>query len=1244
MTPGTRQRLTQAAVLAVVVGLGVWGYGRVVRPDRTLLARYADQRLKAIFGDGVTYERVDIDLVHGVTIHGLEVRTTATQQPTLVADFVSVQHDLVSLASGSYVPVRLDIRGARWIMHETVDGVELDFPFHLDTKGSGGRIPEIRVDGAELLCRARPGSTRLRANAVIRLADIDLAVVPHADGRLRVEGSFTPKDLGHDDVRVRISGWADPDADRLDLGAAWNPLRLEKPLLQILAPDLAEKLANRGFEAGRLTVSLHRDPHVRKGTLEVDALWEGAVQMSLESVPGGEMIDARTREQLEALFRRAELDVGVSARGIDVRRLVSSIGQGRVKARGFISEDGQEVRLLVEVRGVRFEDPALRQALGPEGRAVFDQFEPTGEISADLRFLKEPGSEPTWEADVTLEDASFRYKGTPSPDGEPVGFPYAMEQATGRIHFAPGEVRFDDIVGFNGSATVRILGDHRRAWTGGETGRILLTDKGADIRLTIQATDVPVDETLARAIEAGELRGFLDRFHVDGTIEEIDVDVISIPGVDERAQTEVRVRFEDEKFQYADFPLPLEGVSGEAQLRRPLQPDGSRGRTLAVRVTGHLEQAPVSIEVHADLAAKHGRIAVHGQGVALDGAVADTVLSAPVTHGGLSTVWRYLAPRGRADVVADLPLADDPAPLRFDVTLHGASIRLDAEHAPHPLAFEDLTGRLRVDGDVATIEKVAGRLGETPVRVDGRIEGGPEGRWDLVVDTDRLRLDEDLLSALPYYEGESTLLPGGLSIEPGGHVAFTLHLVRAPGPDGHLEASVDTHEVDARLRLPGGSVLAVRGRRLAVENRHVTLEDLRGEARGVAIDVRRVTVGDGRLEGGFLLHLDAFEAPEDLLVLAPEAARDVLAKVLQGRALSSQGLRVQAAPDGSVRIEGDLVVMAPKGGPIGTTPRGRLDLAPLLVRPDAETNASVLSGLVRLEGLDLGDEAPVSHLDGEAQIERLVLGDTTEGVVTLRARGMQLLGIGGRDLVVPLRWHAGILRAGPIRGALAEGRLGGEMVAHTIEPRAYEGRLALDDFQVGRVREDLAPTGPPYTGLGTLWVRFENRGGRAEDLLAEGELNVRQGDLGKLPGVANLEALAHQLLAAPNPPRFERAHAVFSLRDRRLTFSHLDLAGPLFDMPGHGTVDLSGTADLEFTPDFLKSLLLPGALQLPGVGRALGALLPERVLYVVRVQGDLETAEPKLVPLPGLGIRREEPAGGIALPDPPARRLPRWFR
>ncbi len=927
-----RQRLIQASILAVVVAAGYGAYTRITRPDPQMLARLAMKQLHDIFGPHVTTGPMDVDLIDGVIIPRLEVRNPAWPGgPTLSARWVKIEHDVVALASGAYVPTWIHIQDATIWTVETEDGIRLAFPFELEAPGRGGTIPRLDLDGGSIHLKPRPGSPHLRASPPIVLGDLEVHVRPEPTGRVRIEGSFTPVDLGHDDVTVEVTGWADPDAHRLELGAVWRPLRVNDALLAALSPQLAAQLGDLGIDEGALTVSLTREPRAGEGEIEVSARFEGTVVEPPQKLPGGILVDARTREQVAEVFQRARIDLRLSERGIDIGRLAPELPEGSIEATGFIADDGRTVDLMVVFKGVRFQDETIRKVLGPEGELVYDEFEPRGVIDVTLHIRKEPGSEISWDAYATIDDGAFRYVGTRNAEGQPQGFPYEMSQVSGVIYFQKDLVQFEDIVGFNGGATVRILSHRDHAWTGGETGRIKLTDAGPDIRITVEAVDVPVDATLQEAIEGSEVGPLLDRFEVEGILDRVLVDVIRDPLRDEGAPAQVRVEFSNERFRYLDFPLVLDDVTGVATMTRPPLPEGGRGHRVTVDVAGEADGAPVSVRADVDLLHKRGRLRVEATNVPLEGEVAQTINTAPLTREGIASVWRYLDPRGRADVLADLPLEDDPDPLQLKIRLLGAAVRLDAEEAELPLVVTDLDGVIAVSGDVVTLEDLRGKLGDDPVRIDGTIRGGTEGEWDLTVKTERLRLDLDLLRRLPHYLGEEHLLPGGLELESGGHLALTLRLRRQAGPGETLHAEVETREVDARLRLPQGSTLALRGKRLAVVGGDVTIEGMRGEAPGIVVKVDTLTAGDGPLVGSFDLVLDEFRTAKGILALAPESTRAFLGQWLESRVLSTEGIHVRTRPDGSVRVDGPLGVLAPEGATEDGSPRGELVFDGLVV-------------------------------------------------------------------------------------------------------------------------------------------------------------------------------------------------------------------------------------------------------------------------------------------------------------------------
>ena len=248
-------------------------------------------------------------------------------------------------------------------------------------------------------------------------------------------------------------------------------------------------------------------------------------------------------------------------------------------------------------------------------------------------------------------------------------------------------------------------------------------------------------------------------------------------------------------------------------------------------------------------------------------------------------------------------------------------------------------------------------------------------------------------------------------------------------------------------------------------------------------------------------------------------------------------------------------------------------------------------------------------------------------------------------MTVPLVCKDGILRVDRLTGSVSGGRLVGRIAVHTRAPVAFEGSLRLEGLSLERLVADVGNGRPEIRGTAVLDVEFQSRSGAFRDFTASGTVSVCDGDLGDLPVIANIPALFASLLPFSKPPTFERAHLEFTVSDEAVEATSLTLSGPLFDMHGFGTLDFLGNVDLTLTPQFLKSFLLPGSLQLPRVRDVLG-LLREDSLYVVRVRGDVANAKPILVPFPMLGPRRNAPPEfqGTPFEGAPARRVPKWFR
>jgi hypothetical protein len=1248
-----RIRLVQAIALATLVAGAYLAYRGVVGPDPKTVLRFAEDRLASIFGPRVEYDAFRIDLVEGVEILGLKVYDPRTTGPTLEARRVALKHDVLALSSGVYVPEDIEIQGARILMHETESGLEADFPFTLTGDDEAhAPIPAIRIEDATILVRARPGSTRLAEGTVLVLRDVALAVTPRPDATLSIEGGLYTTNLGQDDVRIRLEGTGDARADTLDMVAVWDPLELTPALLATLAPDIAKPLRGSQSSRGRLEVTLTRHPGpqgpvLTAGEIRVAARWIGEVRMDLADLPGGDSFDEATLERLRELFGTGVVDLQVAEGSVEVKALTTQVGSATVRASGRIEQGGERLRFDFEVRGLRLDDPVIRRAIGKEASGVLDDFELRGTAQADIRLLKEPGRDLAWEVDAEVVDADVRVLGPPTPEGRRDGFPYPIHHVNGKLRVRPGAVWFDGFEGRNGARTfVRLLPNaDRTSWAGEETGRIRFTEHGPDVRLSAEAVDVPVDADLRDAVAQSDFYEMWDRFRIGGVLDKIEVDLVRVAGKDVKLNSELRITLDGEEFAWSRFPMPLRDVRGVVTHRRPLV-DAARGRVYDVDARARTWDgdpgADVTVRLTMDEVADAGRLHVTGKGVRLEGTLGETILQSELTRGGLADVWRFLAPEGLVDVDGEFPLGEDPSPIRIQGTLLGASLAVGAGGGAEPFRLTDLRGRVTaVDDHVTIVDEVVGLLEGAVVRVRGSVEGA-DGAWDLHVDTEPLPLTPRLVEGLGRLSEGGGFLPEDVKFESGGRVALSMHLRKAPG--GSPRADVVATGLDLTVRIADGPPLGLSGGRLTVKDGEVTAEGIVVRLPGLEARTTTGRIGPKGVTGRFAVRLSEFALTEEFLSLFPEDLRPGVSEWLGDRLATSDDLVVDIAPDGGVRVTGTLSIVAREGAPTGEGPRGSLAFRDVAISPTGPKGERVLSGTLRFLGFTMDPGVLLEDLRGDAVFDGLRVGDDPAGNVRLVALSGKVEGVRFRDLSVPLVWRDGILAADPISGVLSAGSLRGRFVVHTREPEAFEGDVSVVGFDLAQLRDDLAPTGPPLCGTGTARVAFQSRGGGLEDLTAAGRVSIRDGNLGDLPAIANLPSLLSRILPGDTPPVFERADVEFTIRQEVVHLDKIVLAGDLFEMPGKGTIDFSGFVDVTFTPDFIKSMILPGAMQVPVLGDVLEGVLQEDLLYAIRISGDLSTAEPELVLLPPLQGARSREFVGTGSPPPPPRRIPRLFR
>jgi hypothetical protein len=1258
-----KSRWLRAALLVVLVAGGVVFYRTTLRPDPRGLAAWAETALRGMFGPHVEHGEMEVDVLRGVRVRGLRVPRLPGSPgegdaPALSADEVVVQHDPLALLAGVLRLERIVLKGPLVSTHETEAGeIALDFWFEPPrAEGTAKQAPILGIEDGTFRLRSSPASKKFQPDRTLVIGDVNLVAGPDPTGRVRVDGSMRPEGVGLlPGESVEFGGQGDIASGTLEVTAAWRRLRLTEEVKALLAPELRARIDALQIEEGPhvLYVTVRRDPQLEAGRVRIVPDFQVTARLDVGMLPGGETIDARTREQLNDLFDRIGLSVRISGTDVEVKDLAASMAGGELYAQGVIRDGGRTVDIDLRITDLPLDDPALRRLIGED---AFASFRATGTAAATITLKRDAGGPFRWEAAIDLIDATLVYIGTvdlveKSPSGRPLmkGFPYEIRQCYGRIYADAQGVRFDEIKGRHGRARIRIRGSDEKSRSGDPTGYVRFLEEDTEFRLTIEAQDLAIDADLEAAVEGSEFAGLLDRFRPTGIVDRVLLDIVKRATLDQAAVVELELSSKRIDFVYGDFPILYDVAQADVTILRPVLPDGKRGKEFRVRARGTAAGGETTVVADLFPVERRGRVRVEGRGVRLDGALEQALLASEPGQGEMGDVWRFLRPSGTVDVVADMPAYDDPGPATYDVTLFDAQVTLgDPADPDGTLVVEEMAGRIRVTEDHVAIEEVVGKVADAPVTLTGTLEGGTEGRWDVQAASKDLRVTRGLLHVIEQSGTGGTVLPAGIEIRPGGRMDLDVRLRREPilEPENPppLVASVVVRRADVVARL-GELEMRVRGG-FSVDGEDVSVEDLLVEGRGIEIRIPKARVGPEGLRGALTARLTDVRMGPEVLGLLPEGIRETMADLTKDRLLQASDLLAEVDDAGAMTVRGGLGLTAPARSPPGGAPRGQVEFAPLSVSAPGPKGEREVRGRLLLQGLDLDVGTRIEEVTGALDLDHVRLGEEGEGGdgrATLTLETARVAGLRMKGAVIPLLWVNDLLTAGPLAASVYEGRLSGEVRVHTADPVAFEGRLAVDAISLAELTADLGGA-DTVRGTATLAIEFQSRGPEMRDLTAAGTATVCDGDLGDLPVIATIPALFGTISGSCNKPHFERAHVDFVVRDEMLEARHIHLAGPIFEMEGCGTLSFSGRVDVTFAPQFIKSFFLPGSLQIPVVEDVLG-LLREDPLYIVRVHGPVTDPETTLVPLPFILGRRRGPPEWEPTPFEGrlVRRVPRRF-
>ncbi len=426
-------------------------------------------------------------------------------------------------------------------------------------------------------------------------------------------------------------------------------------------------------------------------------------------------------EELSAVMHcaggRLRLD-GLEARSGEVE--IHAAGSGTLPALD------QDFEARLEVKHLSL-DAHLCDALAEKMRRLNDAFQPHGPATLYIACARHGGAW-TGLADGTPMRVSLRPEDVSMCF---VKFPYPIEHLAGALDFdfATRQLRVD-LAGFAGAQPVLIKG----TWQG--------EGPDAECRFDIASNDVPIDETLLKALPEAQQK-LTRSFRATGKAD-IKAHIRHEPGAAE-FRNEYHVRVHDATLLWDSFPYPLEQVRGILDIF----PKHWEFREFhAAHHGGNMDaHGHSTLTAAADGTRIQGiALEIIGHHVALDDDLRKGLTPLPK----LLNAWDKFRPNGRLNFIAAV---NHPTSLSYDLDVHVDAQGCAVEPVFFPYRLEQIGGQFHYHHHRLELAQLKAWHGDTLFTLGkGSVDLPPGGGYyaDLTrVQARDLQLDEDLIKALP---------------------------------------------------------------------------------------------------------------------------------------------------------------------------------------------------------------------------------------------------------------------------------------------------------------------------------------------------------------------------------------------------------------------------------------------------------------------------------------------------------------
>ncbi|HAU36304.1 MAG TPA: hypothetical protein DCX07_01120 [Phycisphaerales bacterium] len=837
---------------------------------------------------------------------------------------------------------------------------------------------------------------------------------------------------------------------------------------------------------------------------------------------------------------------------------------------------------LISLSVTDMELPRAENASGAMAEALtrlHKDYQPRGKVNFEGQFAR-------------LSDGSQRFRGAVRPAGMTVTyrhFPYRLENLTGEIAFSSDGTLRPDLSATRGDTKLRIRGEMPFSY-------------GGPSDLTVEVVNGRFDDDLRDALPK-EYRDTWDLVNPTGRAN-VHVRVVKKDADSPEQATVTLVLDGRAGCRYADFPYPVENVSGEIRITdRTVDFESVRGGrgTMKCRLDGQI--------VDAGLATQDTRLRIRAWKLPFDKALA----------GALGkegrAAFESLHATGQADYLdARVTYTEEKGTdYAVNVTLAEADdVRLKMDALP--LALSGVAGELTVDPQRVIVKRLTARRGETPLTLSGLVDGlgGETMGLDLSVRATGLAVDDELRAALPapVRREWDTFSPGGTA-----DVDLTLRYNLPRADDLDYTLTVNAHDMQVRYRDFPYTFRHLRGRMIASPGQ-LRLEDLHAaEGKMRAVLDGTVRTDDETETARLRVRADNVPIDAELLGALPEELAPLVQRIRAGGTCSLDLKELEVVrPVGAAATQPAETQPATDTAP-ATAPRpggawsldGSVAFREAVI--DFGLGAETLTGVVKGVG---GRTAKGVSLDAHVAIDRLQVGKREITDLT----GTLLKHPSG-SLIVLKDLSAGA-HGGKVTGR-AEFRL--------TDPLEYGLSLTVASADLGELF-NAGVTDPKKRAdvKGALdgTLQLKGTAGKSATRQAVGVLRISRGKLYKLPIL--LGFLHVMYLSVPGDSAFTDGFISYHLRDDVLMFREIHLTGSALSIVGSGSMDMK--------TEKLRLNFLTGP---PGKMPRLDQIADEfltglaREIVEIRVTGTLSKPQTRTVSLRGFdeAIRR------LLSPPPP---------